>query len=158
MCDDGNFKIDIFSLSLPVMKRILSILFTIIPVMSMIGITVIPHHHHDGMACVITQHCDVQDYGHECGNHHHGDPDSKTKCIGESEFTSKISREETCTLLSGHNHKTECCPAILQYLFSVSFGKDLPEVSSGYGEPPLNYRSVDLIRSSGLRGPPSFLS
>ena len=142
------------------MKRAIGIFFTILPALLILGLPVIPHHHHGGTACMVTDVCETADDGCECRDRHCGcgeaEADAGAGCIGESEFPVKISREEaegalTYNILEFKYFLAGYAPLLPEEV-------SLPKESRAYGPPIAACRSEVFVRTGILRGPPSLLS
>jgi hypothetical protein len=146
------------------MRRKISISFIAVSVIFLQALMVLPHHHHEGLACIVTEVCG-QDNKINDEHTHHGDVPGEAHngtCVAEAEYIVPSSKIETgCKILSckndNHNHI---------YLFPVYFLlADLLSSDTGnsffktaYGEHISFYKSAEATQFNGLRAPPFILS
>ena len=118
---------------------------------------IIPHHHHDGMFCMIMEHCKEDGNINDEHTHHHDDhqaPDHS--CIVKTHYiTPKVYNHVNFNVAScnsfTHDHVFPLLYVVHDCLILNSeFSKIKPE----YGEYIRYYNSATASRLHGLRAPP----
>lgn len=146
------------------MKRIISITSIAISVFVLLMFAILPHHHHEGAACIMMEFCEWDNTVNDEHTHHSEVPNEghNESCIFESKYiVSNFNNEIKCKASSckdyNHNH--------IQ-LFSVYFlAEDLLNFDTGnfclsteYGESISFYKLAEANQFHGLRAPPAILS
>ena len=138
-----------------ILKKKISISFVTIACLMLTAIYIIPHHHHDGMFCLIMEQCEEDEHIHTHHNNDHQVPDNT--CIAKTYYI--IPRT--------HNH-VKCNDAFCSNLthdnvFTLLFfvedcllrlNADYSEIKPEYGEYIQYYNSATASQSHGLRAPP----
>ena len=132
------------------MKKKFYISFVALAVLTVLAPTVIPHHHHDGVACMITGHCDKEDDSMD-DEHAENDMNHGASCVSDADYIVPQSDNETkCKVASCHNHNHI-------HFFPVPFFLAHPSETASlidYGGYLSFYISVEANRFHGLRAPP----
>jgi hypothetical protein len=147
------------------MKRKISISFIAVSVIFMLALIILPHHHHDGMVCIVMEVCEEQDNTINDEHTHHNDlpnEEPTETCIAETEYIAPPSKDEAKSKISSckncnHNHI---------YLFPIYFFvADFLNLDAGnsffkteYGGHISSCKSAEAIQLNGLRAPPFALS
>jgi len=144
-----------------VLKRYLSISFTLLATIALTVSAVLPHHHHEGLVCMITEVCDNHDdLDDEHTSHHQADDMNHRNhnCVSESDiFLSSSKEESTCKYCVCHR-----CDHIHHFpvhylLVDFLIYEELPVSKPDYGEFIVSYKSIDASQTHGLRAPPCLL-
>lgn len=131
----------------------------VISVLMLLIAPFIPHHHHEGVACVVVERCEADDTYNDQHTDHHDSSDgseSYASCIEKANYiVSKIQNNKT----SVDNFNASLFVAILisQYNSFLCSDVDVRDAQK-YGEYIITYKSAEIIKSNGLRGPPSVLA
>ncbi|MDR0394051.1 MAG: hypothetical protein LBH77_02720 [Tannerella sp.] len=145
------------------MKQKVSISFIAVSVIFLLALMILPHHHHDGQACIVMEVCEQDRKVNDEHTHHTDIPDEghAGTCIGETVFITPSFKTEA-------KYKTSFFKDDYlnpNYLFPVYFlVADLLNFEAGnslfkpYGEPVSFYKSVEVAQCNGLRAPPFMLS
>jgi hypothetical protein len=132
------------------MKKFVSISFIAIACSILLAIAVVPHHHHDGLPCIVaTEHTDLPD-GCE-----------RETCLAESEYIApKTIDEIKCKIASCRNHDFgHLFPVLFLTADFLSFTTEISTAGITCGEYILLlYKSSDASPSHGLRAPPFIIS
>ena len=146
------------------MKQKISISFIAVSVIFLLALIILPHHHHEGLACIVMEVCEQDNKVNDEHTHHSDTPDEEHNetCIAETEYIVPLFKGESkCKISScknyNHNHI---------YLFPVYFlVADLLNFDTGnfffkteYGEHISFYKSAEAVQFNGLRAPPFMLS
>lgn len=143
------------------MKRYIIISILSISTIILLGFRVIPHHHHAGIACIIMELCENDDKYNDEHTHHEELPEltnHDNSCITEIDVIIPSSDNEiSIKILSdkdNFNHN------LLFFLPTVSLNQisDTENSDTNYGEFIINYQSVKVNWSNGLRAPPYLLA
>jgi hypothetical protein len=133
------------------MKRKISILFIALATVMALMLGIVPHHHHEGVACMIVEHA----------NHPAGDEAQQEQlCIVESGYTLHISNRTKCKV-SSCDH---CDNLIHIHFFPILYlAADFllypsETVSVKSGEYISFYKSAETSGFHSLRAPPFMLS
>ncbi|MFV0553641.1 MAG: DUF6769 family protein [Mangrovibacterium sp.] len=140
------------------MKRKISISFMALSVLVLLTINIMPHHHHEDVACFVVEHCE-HDCSHEGHNHHHNDSDdcSSETCVAQSEYIpSSLNKEIKCPVSDCNDcaHHDHSLPSIVYFLVADLFNFDQEQAPNEYGEHISFYKSVEHVSALGLRAPP----
>jgi hypothetical protein len=107
---------------------------------------ILPHHHHEGVFCVIMEHCEHTADEHTDHNDEPKDTAHEKSCIAESDYiASEILKETIYSVLF--------FPGADLLHYSIDDFGTQPE----YGEYISFYQSATTSRIHGLRAPPAFL-
>lgn len=158
------------------MKKGASISFMVLATLILFALSIFPHHHHEGIPCMLTKICKRSHTNIPNANQNH--PDSS----GHDQLPGSASEHEHSTAHdSGHAH---CCIADQPYIHSqtdarvkhsISYRDFFPlhylvaTITDDIAQPSftrfkiehiltLFYRSADVNRLNGLRAPPYPLS
>ena len=55
------------------MKKLTAYTASLLAALLILVLPAIPHHHHNGEACFVHEHCDADDEDNDCHTAHHGD-------------------------------------------------------------------------------------
>lgn len=145
------------------MKKKVSILFIALAAVMLLVSGIVPHHHHDGVACMIVEHCGKDNSVNDRHtNHPVGDIQHEPSCVAESDYTPYIDSRTKCKI-SSCDH---CGSPNHIHLFSIlylaadflPYSAETASASPEYGEYALFYKSAETSRFHGLRAPPFILS
>jgi hypothetical protein len=137
------------------MKRILSISFICMAVLAMFSVSVMPHHHHDSIVCVIHHDASAAE-GCNADDEHRHDAEDSGNCVAEIPYIDRAEREDKgvdCDSVScGHDGHFHLFATALLYsdLLAIQFS-----VETDYGEYILPNYTVDARTGGGLRAPPA---
>jgi hypothetical protein len=146
------------------MKRNVSISLIALATVMMLVSGFVPHHHHEGVACVITEHCEKDDTTDEKHTNHLADNGMHhgQSCVVESDYISNIDRRIKSKVSSCDDCDNPDHIHVFPILCLVAdFRSYLPgnvTLNPEYGEYIPSYTSADVRQSHGLRAPPFILS
>lgn len=121
----------------------------------------IPHHHHEGVACVVVERCEQDNaYNDEHTGHQESPNQSSEKsyCVEDATYlTAKSDRNSVISSSEAFN------PALLFSIllsqFNAVFNSDTDvKTQLMYGEYIITYSSAEIASSNGLRAPPSMIA
>lgn len=144
------------------MKRIFPISFIAIATLLSLVLTVIPHHHHKEVTCLVMERCEkdnaVNDEltGHQPDS---GDMNHGKSCIADADYVAPQSSQETkCKSSCDDPNHEHFFP--LYYLCADFLIYNLVDTSPKpeYGEYIVYYKPEEASQYHGLRAPPYFLS
>lgn len=132
------------------MKRFLFILPITIATLSLIVFSIIPHHHHKEMLCIVMETCEQDNAVNDEHTNHNtdGNTNHEKTCVLRSEYITTYGGGDNLALL----------PVLFLLANYLIYNSELSNTESTYGEYVFSYTSVMLGESSGLRAPPCFLS
>lgn len=140
------------------MKRIFSIYPLIIATLFLMMFSVIPHHHHKEVLCLVMELCE-QDDAYNDDHTSHGsehDEDHQNTCISNADYipSSGVVKSNL------HSEDGSSYPISVLFLLAniLTLSLDTPESEATYGVYVVSYASVVLGESSGLRAPPYIFS
>lgn len=107
----------------------------------------IPHHHHDGGACFVVEHCEHDDVPNDDHTSHAGDD---TLCIEGAEYLTAKSLTKQPTL----QPELAIVSTVALLLMSDDDHRDAEE----WCDPPCHYLAPELSEAQALRAPPTLLS
>lgn len=142
------------------MSRKHNMTFMVISVLILLIAPFIPHHHHEGMACVVMERCeDDNTYNDEHTDHHEFSEDSQSNasCVEDAQFLVSKVVQNLKAPVGDFNPALLVSFLISQYNSFLSSDIDVTGVSM-YSDYIITYKSTDIIKSNGLRGPPSFIA
>lgn len=153
-------KCAIFALDMKNMSRKHNIAFVVVSVLVLLIAPFIPHHHHEGVACVVMERCEDDDtYNDEHTDHNESSEDShsNTSCVEDAQFLASKSGQSYKASVENFN------PALLVSFIISQYNSLLPtdvDVRGAlmYGDYIITYKSAEIITSNGLRGPPSCIA
>ena len=143
------------------MKRYIIISILSISTIILLGLRIIPHHHHAGIACIIMELCENDDRYNDEHTHHEELPEQTNhdnSCITEIDVIIPSSDNEILIkILLGKNDLNH---NLLFFLPTVLLSQisDTENSDTDYGEFIINYQSVKVNRYNGLRAPPYLLA
>lgn len=76
-----------FFLIFALVKRYFGIFLSFLAALIIFLLPAIPHHHHDGEACIMHEHCCADNEDNDCHTGHH---DDGTLCIENSDFYDRL--------------------------------------------------------------------
>lgn len=140
------------------MKKYISISFVALSSLVLILLALVPHHHHQGLVCVVMEICEQDNQVNDQHTSHGELPDDNAHeqmCIADSEYTAPKADEKKCNLPSCHNHD-------FNHFFPIFFlAADILAFDTGtslsdykFGEYILTYKSAEANQFHGLRAPP----
>ena len=142
------------------MKKKFSISLISLAALMMLALNIVPHHHHDGAVCVITERCEEDNtINDEHTGHSDRDMDHGKSCVIESDFVITQTDETRCKVSScGHPDHVHFFPIL--YIVADVLLSPAETISSKpeYGEYISFYTSAETSRFHGLRAPPFILS
>lgn len=146
-------------------KQKISISLITLSTMILLILAVIPHHHHEGMACVVMELCKHDNtINDEHTNHCDTSSNKHTQsCVAEAEFTPPQFYNGIKSKLSLGDNQNNDNPFLyyLPVLFLVSdliINAEHSLSKSEYGEHLTFYKSAEVSRFHGLRAPPRMFS
>lgn len=137
-------------------KQLIKISFGIISAFILLTLAVIPHHHHEALACFIIERCELDDNINDEHTEHNNTANDydEQSCVAESKFINSRSNNEL-DLTNNNNYLFSFYYLATDYsIFSTDLSIQKPE----YGEYIQLYKYADVTQSNGLRAPPHYFS
>lgn len=130
------------------MKKVASILFVLIATLSLVFLTILPHHHHGTRECFMVDLSETANIPNNLAHHSSGEScvlSNKNYVVSETsndEYLSKAALNYSSLL------------AIFLYSTHTLLNNEQLSSLKQYTEKALLYKSVLLSRSNALRAPP----
>lgn len=144
------------------MKNFFSILPISIAILLITVFSVIPHHHHKEVLCVIMEMCEEDNtYNDQHTEHETSQEDSSHDdggCVVDVSYTapSQVMKGGSTSVDGGDQYSLiQCFCLIASYSL---YTPDFSIIKTAYSCYVVSYESAFLGRSSGLRAPPVYLS
>ena len=149
-------------------KRLIAIPFLLLSSIVLLGIMMVPHHHHGEAMCFVASHCthdaDCEDHAACCHHDEHSSSQSSDRhehssdancCNVEVWLLSNAEPGQKC------EHSCVCATCDSKNIFPVAilpeiFEPDIPPIYYSFRQTPLNetYTRIYVSRALGLRAPP----
>lgn len=131
--------------------------------MLLLLLTFVPHHHHHGIACVIMEHCELDNVVNDKHTSHNDAPDKGQQgqsCVAELEYIASTSdKEVNCTVSYDNHHHTHFYPILILVADFLIYNTDNSGIlKSEWGEYLLCYKSAETSSFLNLRAPPALIS
>jgi hypothetical protein len=141
------------------MKIKKSISFIALATLMLLVLDIVPHHHHEGIACMIMEFCESDDAINDEHIHHHdnGAIPHGTLCVAESDFiVPQTQHDLKCKASSCMHHNHNSLFPVLFAAFDYLSDDISAKVSAQweYGEHICFYTFADASSIYGLRAPP----
>jgi len=142
------------------LKRRISISFIALSTLMLLVLSFVPHHHHEGIFCVIMERCEQDDAVNDEHTQHGDATDNhRQSCIAEAEYLALQSGNETkCKVSCDNPDHTHLYPILFLVADFVLHNADKLSVKAEYREYTSFNKSAETSRFLGLRAPPIFLS
>lgn len=132
------------------MKKIANILLMGLSVFVLLIAPYIPHHHHEGLACMIMERYDSFYSDEHADDAKHNDDNSL--CVENSKFLAVKSAA------TSNACNTQLFPLLIAAINVIRLSDVHVEVKLSYGEYLDSYKFADISYSNGLRAPPYSVS
>jgi len=144
-------------------KRIISISFIALASFILLILAIVPHHHHEGLACIVMEMCEQDNQVNDEHTDHRELPDNSEhnqSCIGESQYIApQTTNEIKCKVFSCQNHDfTHLFPILFLAADFLIYNAGISISDFKYGEYILFYKSAEANQFHGLRAPPFTIS
>jgi len=142
------------------LKRKFSISFIALSTLMLLLVAFVPHHHHEGIACVVVERCEQDDAVNDKHTQHNDAADNHGQaCIAEAEYTTiQSSNEPRCKVSYYNPDHVHLYPILFLVTDFVLYNADKLSVKVEYGEYISFSISAGTNRFHGLRAPPAFIS
>lgn len=145
------------------MKKAVSISLIALSTLVLMAIAIVPHHHHEGTACVVMEYCEQDNVVNDEHTHHGDVPENNSQsCIAEADYIApSFNSGVKCKVSNCDNHTDNHIHAFLfpVYFLVADFIPSSEQLSSiEYGEFLSFYKSAEANQFNGLRAPPYSLS
>ncbi|KAF5066375.1 hypothetical protein DSECCO2_264460 [anaerobic digester metagenome] len=145
------------------MKKAVSISFIALSTLVLMLVAIVPHHHHEGTACIVTEYCEQDDAINDEHTHHGNIPKGDDQsCVAEVDYiASSFNNGIKYKVAKSESHDDNSYSFLFSVYFLVSDFILNPEYlssKSDYGEFISFYKSAEANQFNGLRAPPYLLS
>jgi hypothetical protein len=136
-------------------KQKISISLIAVPVIFLLTLMILPHHHHNGQACLGMEVCAPDRQVNDEHTHHTDTPDEGHggTCIAETVFTAPSSNK-TSFLKTDYLHPNCSFPVYFLVADVLNFETGNSFFKPAYGEHISFYKSAAVAQCNGLRAPP----
>lgn len=138
------------------MSRRVNIAFVVLSVFVLLIAPFIPHHHHEGVACVVMERCKEDNrYNDEHTDHHQlpTDSHSNASCAENANYVAAKSGQINPFSVDDFNPALFLSLLISHYNLLLNADFD-SKVALMYGDYIITYKSAEVIGSHALRAPP----
>ncbi|MDR1666504.1 MAG: hypothetical protein LBS03_02255 [Bacteroidales bacterium] len=122
----------------------------------------LPHHHHEGVFCMIMEHCERDSAINDEHTQHNDDSEASShekSCITEADYIApEIPKETKCKISCNDLDHTHFFPVLFFLADLLNYSIDDFGAKPEYGEYISFYKSATTSRFHGLRAPPAFLA
>jgi hypothetical protein len=104
-------------------KQKISISFIAVSVIFLLALIILPHHHHEGLACIVMEVCEQDNKVNDEHTHHSDTPDEEHNetCIAETEYIAPLFKGESKCKIS--SCKDSIKPSLIHKRIKIIQGK-----------------------------------
>ena len=149
----------IFALRKIYMKQFFSILPVSIVVLLITVFSIVPHHHHKEVLCMVMEMCEQDNTYNDQHTEHETSPeeaDCDNGCVVSALYTAPSNVLNGDSVIDGnHDFLVKSFCLLTSYVLYIPQFSIIPKTYLSY---VISYESAPLGLSCGLRAPPSYLS